>query len=176
MQLDLTNDQDCRKFYEAVIAKFNRVDILINCAGVIFPGDIENTYPQDYDYLMDINLRTPFLLTKFFQPLLQESRGSIVNVSCDRGSRAEPGMLGYCMAKAGLEMFTKTAALELAVFGIRVNAVAPGVIDTNLYRYSGLTERDNSNILQRAKDATPLHRNARAEDVAKAIIFLTSEK
>lgn len=70
MQLDLTNDQDCRKFYEAVIAKFNRVDILINCAGVIFPGDIENTYPQDYDYLMDINLRTPFLLTKFFQPLL----------------------------------------------------------------------------------------------------------
>jgi NAD(P)-dependent dehydrogenase (short-subunit alcohol dehydrogenase family) len=65
-----------------------------------------------------------------------------VNVSCDKGKRPDQGMLGYCMTKAGLNMLTKSSALELAPLGIRVNAVAPGMVDTNLYRQTGLNEAD----------------------------------
>lgn len=86
---------------------------------------MESTFPQDYDYLMDLNLRTPFVLTHFFNEMLADCNGVVVNLSCEKGSRPEPGLVGYCMAKAGVEMLTKASALELAPLGIRVNAVAP---------------------------------------------------
>lgn len=84
-----------------------------------------------------MNLRSPFLLTQFFTESLKLSKGVIINVSCEKGSRPEPGLLGYCMTKAGVEMLTKTSALELAPFGVRVNSVSPCMVDTNLYRYAG---------------------------------------
>jgi NAD(P)-dependent dehydrogenase (short-subunit alcohol dehydrogenase family) len=118
----------------SIVERFGGVDVLINCAGVIFSGDLETTFPQDYDFLMDINLRTPFLLTQFFMDYLRQREGCIVNVSCDKGSRPDVGILGYCMTKAGLDMLTKSSALELAPLRVRVNAVAPGMVDTNLYR------------------------------------------
>jgi len=80
------------------------------------------------------------LLTNFFLELLKDSKGCVINVSCDKGSRPEPGLLGYSMCKAGLEMFTKSSALELAPFGIRINAVAPSFVQSNLYRVTGMTE------------------------------------
>lgn len=124
-----------------MVEKFGRADILINCAGVIFPGDLQTSYPQDFDYLTDVHVRTPWILTQLFLELLKKSRGCIVNVSCDKGSRAEPGIVGYCMGKAGMEMFTQASALELAPFGVRINAVAPASIEnTNLYRSTGMTE------------------------------------
>jgi len=107
---------------------------------------------------------------------LKKSKGVIINVSCDKGSRPEPGILGYCMTKAGLEMLTKTTALELAPFGVRVNAVAPCMVDTNLYRYAGYNEVENESLKKRAAANIPMQRIARDEEVAKAIIFLTSEK
>ena len=83
--------------------------------------------------MMDVNLRAPLFLTSLFQDALKASQGCIVNVSCEKGQRAEPGLLGYCMSKAGLEMLTKSSASELAHFGVRVNAVAPCLTNTNLY-------------------------------------------
>lgn len=80
------------------------------------------------------------------------------------------------MTKAGLEMLTKTTALELAPFGVRVNAVAPCMVDTNLYRYAGYNEVENESLKKRAAANIPMQRIARDEEVAKAIIFLTSEK
>lgn len=80
------------------------------------------------------------------------------------------------MAKAGIEMLTKTSALELAPFGVRVNCVAPCMVDTNLYKYAGLNETDEQSLKARAAANIPMQRIARDEDVAKAIIFLSSEK
>ncbi len=125
---------------------------------------------------MDINLRTPFILMQFFMEFLRESKGCVVNVSCEKGTRPEPGLLGYCMSKAGLEMLTKSAAMELAPFGIRVNAVAPGFTETNLYRRTGMTEPELDALKIRAKNNIPLNRVATASEVAKSIIFLTSEQ
>ena len=81
--------------------------------------------------LIDINLRTPFVLTQFFLELLRDTWGSVINVSSDKGSRAEPGLLSFCMSKSGVEMLTKSSAMELAPFGIRVHCVAPSHVETN---------------------------------------------
>lgn len=80
------------------------------------------------------------------------------------------------MTKAGLEMLTKASAMELAPLGIRVNAVAPSMVDTNLYRYAGLKDEENAALMKRAAANIPIQRVARDEEVAKAVIYLTSEK
>lgn len=160
----------------ALLEKFGRLDILINCAGVIFAGSTITTYPQDFDYLTDVHIRTPFMLTMFFIEILKQSKGSVINVSCDKGSRPEAGLVGYSMCKAGVEMFTKSAALELAPFGIRVNAVAPTFIATNLYRVTGMNEPELDNLQNRAIKHIPMGRAGSCPEVAKAIIFLTSEQ
>ena len=160
----------------SVIEKLGGLDILINAAGLIFDGDILSTFPQDYDYLMDINLRCAFHMTLIFHKYLELSKGCIVNVSCTLGSRPNAGTIGYCMTKAGLEMLTKCSALELAPFGIRVNAVSPATIDTNLYRYTGMSEVEYQNFKKRAAANIPLQRIASVEEVAKSVIYLTSEQ
>ncbi len=125
---------------------------------------------------MDINLRCPFHLSLIFQPHLAESRGCIVNVSSSLGSKPNAGTIGYCMTKAGLEMLTKTSALELAPLGIRVNAVSPSIMDTNLYRYTGIQENEYAAFKKRAQSCIPMQRIGSCEEVARAIIFLTSEQ
>jgi NAD(P)-dependent dehydrogenase (short-subunit alcohol dehydrogenase family) len=144
--------------------------------GLIFDGDILSTFPQDYDYLMDINLRCAFHMTLIFHKYLEMSKGCIINVSCALGSRPNAGTIGYCMTKAGIEMLTKSSALELAPLGIRVNAVSPATIDTNLFRYTGMSEVEFASFKKRAIANIPLQRIAKIEDVAKGIIFLTSEQ
>lgn len=114
-------------------------------------------------------------MTLIFHKYLEMSKGCIVNVSCTQGSRPNTGTIGYCMTKAGLEMLTKCSALELAPLGIRVNAVSPTVIDTNLYRYTGMSETEYQNFKKRAANNIPLQRIANVEEVAKSIVFLTSE-
>ena len=125
---------------------------------------------------MDINLRCPFHLSLIFQPHLAERNGCIVNVSSTYGSRANAGTIGYSMTKAGLEMLTKCSALELAPLGIRVNAVSPSIMDTNFYRYTGITEAEYAAFKKRAQGCIPMQRLAQVEEVARAIIFLTSEQ
>jgi NAD(P)-dependent dehydrogenase (short-subunit alcohol dehydrogenase family) len=176
IQCDLGIDLQQYEMALSVIEKLGGLDILINAAGLIFDGDILSTFPQDYDYLMDINLRCAFHMTLIFQKYLELSRGCIINVSCSLGTRPNAGTIGYCMTKAGLEMLTKCSALELAPLGIRVNAVSPATIDTNLYRYTGMTEQEYQNFKSRAAKNIPLQRIATVEDVAKAVIFLSSEQ
>jgi NAD(P)-dependent dehydrogenase (short-subunit alcohol dehydrogenase family) len=108
--------------------------VLINCAGVIFSGDLDTVFPQDHDYLMDLNLRAAYVLINFFQDMLVVGQGCIVNVSSIKGHKPQPGMISYCMSKAGIEMLTKSAAIELARFGVRVNCVSASFVNTNFYR------------------------------------------
>ena len=176
VQCDLNTDQNLVDLRLAVAEKFGRLDILINCAGIIFAGDLITTYPQDYDYMVDVHMRTPFILSQLFCEFMKQSQGCIINVSCDKGSRPEPGLVGYCMVKAGLEMLTKSLAMELAPFGIRFNAVAPSYIETNLYRFTGMSEPELDALSKRVKKNMPMQRNCTTSEVAKAIIFLTSEQ
>lgn len=174
--MDISQHDMCSAVLKYLGGRKNEIDILINCAGVIFDGDVENTYPQDHDFIVDINLRTAFNLTNLLIPFIEKAKGCIVNVSSCFGSRAQAGTVSYCMSKAGVEMLTKCCALELAPNGVRVNAVAPGTTDTNFLRYAGYTEGDYESFKSRVAPHIPLQRIATPDEIAKAIIFLCSEK
>lgn len=174
IECDFTSDRQQYDMVLAAIEQFGGLDILINAAGVVFEGDLESTFPQDHDYVMDINLRAVYHITHLCQSFLAKSKGCIVNVSCEWGSRPQAGMISYCMSKAGLEMLTKCLALEMAP--VRVNAVAPGYTNTNLFRYCGLKEHEIDILNDRMASRNPMGRIAFPDDVVKAIMFLCSKR
>jgi NAD(P)-dependent dehydrogenase (short-subunit alcohol dehydrogenase family) len=107
---------------------------------------------------------------------LMVAKGSVVNVSSVTGLRAFPGVLAYCVSKAGVDQLTRCAALELAPHGVRVNAVNPGVVVTNLHRRSGYDEEKYAAFLERSKSTHPLGRAGEPEEIAELICFLASER
>jgi NAD(P)-dependent dehydrogenase (short-subunit alcohol dehydrogenase family) len=165
---------------EAIAAKaretFGGLTTLINAAGIIATGTIDNTPDAAWDDMLDINLRAPFRLMRAAAPLLAASRGSVVNVSSVTGLRAFPGVLAYCVSKAGVDQLTRCAALELAPQGVRVNAVNPGVVVSNLHRRSGMTEESYAAFLDRSKQTHPLGRVGDPAEIAELIWFLASDR
>jgi NAD(P)-dependent dehydrogenase (short-subunit alcohol dehydrogenase family) len=165
---------------DAIVAKaadaFGGLTTLVNAAGVIAMGTVENTPDADWDAMIDINLRAPFRLMRAATPLLVSSRGSVVNVSSVTGLRAFPGVLAYCVSKAGVDQLTRCAALELAAHGVRVNAVNPGVVISNLHRRSGMNEESYAAFLERSKQTHPLGRAGEPDEIAELIVFLASER
>ena len=136
-------DLSQEKTTDAIVAKtvehFGGIDVLVNAAGHISSGSIENTALPAWDAMLEINLRAPFVLMQKALPTIIERRGNIVNVSSVTGLRAFPGVLAYCVSKAGLDQLTRCAALELAAKGVRVNAVNPGVVVTEIHKRGGMT-------------------------------------
>lgn len=165
---------------DAIAAKaaeaFGGLTTLVNAAGIIATGTVENTPDAAWDEMLDINLRAPFRLMRAAVPMLAASRGSVVNVSSVTGLRAFPGVLAYCVSKAGVDQLTRCAALELAAQGVRVNAVNPGVVVTNLHRRSGVSEENYAAFLQRSKETHPLGRAGEPDEIAELIVFLASAR
>jgi len=173
---DLTSDQDIEKAVAGAVAAFGGLDILVNAAGTIANGTIENTTEAGWKSMMRINLDAVFRLMQLAVPHLEKRKGSIVNVSSVTGIRAFPGVLAYCVSKAGVDQLTRCAALELAPKGIRVNAVNPGVVVSNLHRRGGMEEQKYRAFLEHSKTTHPLGRVGSPEDVANVIVFLASDK
>ncbi|PYP88000.1 MAG: short-chain dehydrogenase [Blastocatellia bacterium AA13] len=173
---DLTEPRECAACIETAISAMDGLDILINAAGIIKSGSIESTSLELWDQMMNINLRSVFHLMSLAVPYLEQSRGNIVNVSSVTGTRSFPGVLAYCVSKAGLDQLTRCAALELASKGIRVNAVNPGVVVTNLHRSSGMNEEAYAAFLEHSKTTHPLGRVGAPEEIADLIIFLASDR
>lgn len=173
---DVTSADAPSRIVDAAVAHFGGIDALVNAAGIYQPGAIETTDDEAWDRMMDINARAPFRLMRAAVPSLAERRGAIVNVSSVTGLRAFPGVLGYCVSKAALDQLTRCAALELAARGVRVNAVNPGVVVTNLHRRGGMGEEQYASFLVRAKETHPLGRPGRAEEIAELVAFLVSDR
>jgi NAD(P)-dependent dehydrogenase (short-subunit alcohol dehydrogenase family) len=157
------------------IDSFGRLDVLVNAAGIIGSGTIETTSLEDFDTMMDINLRSVFHLVQLAVPHLIKTNGNIVNVSSVTGVRAFPGILSYCVSKAGLDQLTRAAALELAPKNVRVNAINPGVMETNLHRRSGMDEEVYRKFLEHSKTTHPLGRVGQPGEAAQLIAFLASD-
>ena len=174
--VDVTNKDAAEQIIGDAILEWNKIDVLVNAAGILESGNILNTSIEDFDRMMDINLRSVFLLMQTAIPFLKESKGNIVNVSSVTGLRAFPGILSYCVSKAALDHLTRCSALELAPFGVRVNAVNPGVVVTNLHRAGGMTEEQYEEFLNHSKDTHPLGRVGTPDEIADLILFLASEK
>jgi NAD(P)-dependent dehydrogenase (short-subunit alcohol dehydrogenase family) len=173
---EVTETSQIDRLVTETIEHHTRVDILVNAAGIIKNGSIEDTTLADWDKMMSINLRSMFYLMQKCVPHLVASKGNIVNVSSVTGLRAFPNVLAYCVSKAGTDQLTRCVALELAPKGVRVNAVNPGVVVSNLHKRGGMNEENYSRFLENAKNTHPLGRPGTPEEVAELIAFLASDK
>ena len=158
----------------AAAAELGGISVLVNAAGIIGSGSVENTSDEDWDRMMDINLRAPFRLMRAATPALIASRGAVVNVSSVTGLRSFPGVLSYCVSKAAIDQLTRVAALDFAPHQVRVNAVNPGVVVTNLHRRGGMDERRYAEFLEKSRTTHPLGRAGTPEEIADLIAFLAS--
>lgn len=173
---DVTENSQMDRLISETADQFGGIDVLVNSAGIIANGSIETTTIDEWDKMMNINLRSLFQLMQRCVPHLEARKGNIVNVSSVTGTRAFPNVLAYCVSKAGTDQLTRCSALELAPKGIRVNAVNPGVVISNLHRRGGMSEDAYLKFLENAGNTHPIGRAGHPEEVAELILFLASEK
>lgn len=173
---DLSLEEEAARAVSQTVERFDGIDVLVNAAGHISSGTIENTSLAAWDAMLEINLRAPFILMQQALPSMIARRGNIVNVSSVTGLRAFPGVLAYCISKAALDQLTRCAALELAAKGVRVNAVNPGVVVTDIHKRGGMTEEQYNAFLEHSKSTHPLGRVGAAREIAELIFFLASER
>jgi NAD(P)-dependent dehydrogenase (short-subunit alcohol dehydrogenase family) len=173
---DVTNVPDAERAVAESVARFGGLDVLVNAAGGLLNGTVENTTLAAWDAMLDVNLRAVFHLMQLAIPHLETRRGNIVNVSSVTGLRAFPGVLAYCVSKAGVDQLTRCAALELASKKIRVNAVNPGVVRTQVHRRGGMSEDAYAAFLEHSRTTHPLGRVGEADEIAELILFLASER
>ncbi len=173
---DMTQMSQLERIASETVFNHGQIDVLVNSAGIIMNGTIETTKLDDWDKMFQINLRSVFVLTQKCVPHLIETKGNIVNVSSVAGSRSFPNILAYGVSKAALDQMTRCSALELASKGVRVNAVNPGVVVTNLHKRGGMDEGAYDAFLERSKETHPIGRAGTPQEVAELIYFLASDK
>ena len=173
---DVTREADAERALNEAVNRLGGLDVLVNAAGILKSGDITQTSLPMWDEMLNVNLRAVFHLMQLAVPHLKASRGNIVNVSSVTGLRAFPGVLAYCVSKAGIDQLTRCTALELAPMGIRVNAVNPGVVVTSLHSSGGMGAEQYQAFLERSKSTHPLGRVGQAQEIADLVFFLASER
>jgi len=171
---DVTADEAPKHIVAEALKQFGRIDVLVNAAGIIASGTVESTTDDAWDVMMSVNVRAPFRLLREAAAELTRTKGAVVNVSSVTGTRAFPGVLAYCVSKSAVDQLTRCAALEMAAAGVRVNAVNPGVVVTNLHRRGGMDEEKYAAFLEHAKATHPMGRPGTPEEIAELIYFLTS--
>lgn len=166
----VSNQQDVEAFVEKVSAEFGRIDILVNNAGITRDTLLMRMKEEDWDAVINVNLKGTFLCTKAVSRIMMKQRyGRIVNISSVVGLMGNAGQANYGASKAGIIGFTKTVARELAPRGITSNAIAPGFIVTSM------TEVLSEEIKTKLKDQIPLGRLGDPVDIANTVVFLASD-
>lgn len=169
VQGDIANSEDVSALIATAQEKFGRIDILVNNAGITRDGLLMSMKEENFDAVLDTNLKGAFLAMKAVTRIMMKQKyGRIVNLSSVVALRGNPGQANYCASKAGLIGLTKSAARELASRGITVNAVAPGFIETDMT--AALPETAKESLLA----TIPAKRLGSSQDVAKAVAFLAS--
>jgi len=172
---DVNDEGACRAWVGAAVDSFGGLDGLVNAAGVIGSGSLAQTRHDEWDRMMDTNVRSLFVLTRLAAPEIAKRKGAIVNISSVAGLRPYGGLMAYCVSKAAVDMFTRCAALDLAPLGVRVNAVNPGVVVTELHTVTNAVP-DYQAFLERSKSTHPIGRVGQPEEVAALVLYLMSDE
>jgi len=175
IQVDLSQSAACKQAIDAVIAKTEKLHILVNNAGMMQEATIESMSLEDWNRSLQVNLTAPFLLTKYAMPFLRKVGGSIVNIGSIEGLGSNPQHAAYCASKAGLHGLTRAVAIDHGVDGVRCNAVAPGWIDTELNEAFIESSSDPMAFRQTIGKIHPVDRTGKPEEVAALVTWLASE-
>ena len=169
-QSDAAKFDDAENLVKAVLEAFGTVDIVVNNAGITDDTLLMRMTEEQWDKVVDVNLKSCFNLTKaVMKTMLKARAGSIINISSVVGVQGNPGQANYAASKAGILGFTKSVALELGSRNIRCNAIAPGFIETEM------TEKLDADVVQGWRDTIPLKRGGSPADVANACVYLASD-
>ena len=169
-QSNAANFDEAQKLVDEVMVDFGNIDILINNAGITKDNLLMRMSEEDFDAVININLKSVFNMTKAVQKVMLKNRaGSIVNMSSVVGVKGNAGQANYAASKAGMIGFTKSIALELGSRNIRCNAIAPGFIETEM------TAKLNEDVVKGWRESIPLKRGGTPEDVANVCVFLSSD-
>lgn len=163
---------DAQRIISETIDKFGKLDVLINNVGIVARHGLIDLQIDMYDRIMQTNVRSTVILTQLAVPYLKLTKGNVVNVSSLVGSIAHPWLLTYSMSKAAINQFTKCIAVELGPLGIRVNAIAPGIINTDMVQTIPQAEREA--LVNNVQTSYPLRRLGEANDISSAIAFLAN--
>lgn len=168
---NVANASDCTEIVNKTIENFGRVDILVNNAGIIRDSLLMRMADEDFDQVIDINLKGTYLMMKAVSRVMMKQRyGRIVNMASVSGIMGNIGQINYSASKGGVISMTKTFAREIATKGVTVNAVAPGFIATDMTASMG------EGILEEMKKTIPVREVGKPEDIAEAVKFFASEK
>ena len=170
---DVSSVADLRRLIDAAVAKFGRIDIMVNNAGVETRTSVLNTTEADYDKVMAINLKSAFFGTQVAaQQMIKQGRGGrIINISSVHEDWPMPGNTAYCLAKGGMRMLTRAAGVELAPHGITVVGVGPGAVATPINQ----STLNDPALLTKLNAAIPLGRMAQPEEIANVVVFLAGD-
>ncbi|MHA2365858.1 MAG: 3-oxoacyl-ACP reductase FabG [Candidatus Hodarchaeales archaeon] len=170
-EIDITNFDQVRGFVGKIKEKFGQIDILVNNAGVNRDGLFVKMTEDQWDTVFTVNLKSTFVLTQEICKLMikTKNKGKVINIVSTSGKHGNFGQANYAASKAGLMAFTKSVAREMGRYGITVNAVMPGLIDTPM------TQALSSDIKEKRIKEIPLRRIGKPKEVARAIVFLASE-
>ena len=167
---NVSKESDCQAMVEAALQATGELDLLVNNAGITKDGLLLRMSESDFQEVMDINTKGSFFMMKHAAKAMRKKRsGVMINMSSVSGLSGNAGQMNYAASKAALIGMTKTAARELATSGIRVNAIAPGFIETQM------TDKLSDKIKDSVVDQVPLKRFGKVEDIAAAVLFLASD-
>lgn len=169
---DFEDEATPRRVVDAVITRADRLDVLVNNAGIMEEATVEETTPEAWERALRVNLTAPFLLIRHALPHLRASGGAIVNVGSVEGLASNPRHPAYCASKAGLHALTRAVAVDHGSEGVRCNAVAPGWIDTDLN--VAFAASRGAEFTERLGEVHPIGRTGRPEEVASMVAFLAS--
>ena len=168
--VDISNPTQCEDFIANTVKELGPLDVVVNNAGITKDNLTVRMSEQDWDAVINVNLKGTFLMCKAALKVMFKKRsGSIVNISSVVGQMGNPGQANYVASKAGIIGLTKTLAKEFGSRGVRINAVAPGFVQT------AMTDNLPEEVKNKALESIPLKRFATTQDIAKAVMFLASE-
>lgn len=169
-QSNAANFEEAHKLAEDVLAEFGSIDVLVNNAGITKDNLLMRITEEDFDKVIEVNLKSVFNMTKAVQrTMLKQRKGSIINMSSVVGIKGNAGQTNYAASKAGIIGFSKSVALELGSRNVRSNVIAPGFIETEM------TAKLDEKTVDSWRSAIPLKRGGTPEDVANACLFLASD-